>query len=120
MQQTFVLTDYECLRVVEAVHDMTILVHQAGKTHHANEIQIQAKPFMDQLSVYESQREGMKNEDRGTCSFTVPSKTVSALSWVIHEYLQFENAKTHLPAEKRQRRINALLNAHAKLVAAGH
>jgi hypothetical protein len=116
MTKTFSFTDYECLRIVEAIHTMAKLVASAGQTQMAHAVNSSTKPFLDQLAAYESERGGQPNATRADCSFSVPDVTVQALIWAITEYLELETEKSHLPPELKQRRISALIQAHGKLL----
>lgn len=115
------LTDYEVLRMCEALQTLAASYQHHGKTQEFQELNGDVYGFLEQVAAYESAREGQANEARADMKFTLDQVAVAALCRTLDIALPHERQKTHLPAEKKARRVaalDALAHKFAKTAAA--
>ena len=113
-----VLTDYETLRVFEALQTLHATYQHHGRTRELQDLDASVHGFLDQLQKHEEAREGRANDPRDDLRFCVDRTSLAALRRTLDLVLPHERQKTHLPPDKQARRLAALTSVADKLAKA--
>ena len=105
---TLTLTDYEAMRLQEAVAFCFHKMVASGEASQAERLSAILTPYGNQFMAVEEAMKDVPNQAREDVVYNLDSATLAALLSITTAYLQQERLKTHLPKVQHERRVGAL------------
>ena len=109
------LSDYETLRVKEAMAGVFATYEHHGMMNELQALSASAESFLGQMMEYEQARQGQPNKGRSDMNFMLDEFALVGLVEVLDMALPHEEQKTHLAPDKKARRVQALRSVALKV-----